>query len=160
MGELEILNVEVSLEERLLGQMAQGFQKLINNFNRTVVQLGSHFHNLRSEQSRLFNFTVKNHILEHIGADAAVVNPALVWGYPSEDFLMKVRKMVQSSIHGSGPLRAQNVMMFKYAHGLQLELLPAEPLLGWEGPEKRGCLSLQDAERKWRMREINKDSEA
>ena len=114
---------------RLSAQVARSFQKLVNNFNTIVVQLGTHFHGRESQQSRLFNFTIKNHVMEHIAVDASKINPCLVWGYPSEDFLMRVRRLVQSSAHGPSPMRIQMNVMKKYGHAMHLELLPGLPLL-------------------------------
>ena len=116
---------------RLPTGMAGAFQKLVNNYNTVIVQLGSHFHNQREVQSRLFNFTIKNHILEHIASESAHLNPTLVWGYPSEDFLMKVGKLVQSSCHGASPLKTQANVMKKYVHGLGMSLLPEHQVLVW-----------------------------
>ena len=109
--------------------MASSFRKLVNNYNSTIVQLGRYFHNRPSSEARLFNFTVKNHIMEHIALDSSTLNPALIWGYPSEDFLMKVRALVQSSCHGSSPLRTQANVMLKYSHAWQMEILSSLPLM-------------------------------
>ena len=109
--------------------MARAFQKLVNKYNTTIVQLGAHFHRHPSGMTRLFNLTVKNHILEHIGLDSGTLNPSIVWGYPSEDFLMKVRKLVQSSAHGASPMRIQRTVMHKYIHGLQMSILHTLPVL-------------------------------
>ena len=103
---------------RLSADTSRSFQRLVNNYNSVIVQLGTHFHTRPSEEARLFNFTIKNHILEHIGLDSRVLNPALVWGYPSEDFLMRVRKLVQSSCHGSPPLKTQATVMLKYSYAI------------------------------------------
>ena len=114
---------------RLPEASARAFQRLVNNFNMVVCQLAAHFHTRQSAQSRLFNFTIKNHMLEHVAMDAGVLNPSMVWGYPSEDFLMRVRKLVQASVHGSSPMRCQHVVLVKYTHAIQKELLPGLPLM-------------------------------
>ena len=67
--------------------------------------------------------------MEHIAQDAEMVNPCLVWGYPSEDFLMKVRHLVQSSVHGARAMVVQRNVMAKYVHAMELALLPQLPLL-------------------------------
>ena len=114
---------------RLSGGAGKGFQTLINNFNKIVVQLAQHIHHSTAGDSRLYNFTIKNHILEHLGIDASVLNPSLIWGYPSEDFLMRVRKLVQSSVHGSGPLRCQQQVLYKYSYALQMVMIPDMPVM-------------------------------
>ena len=72
----------------------------------------------------LFHFTVKNHILEHIGLDASHLHPQLSWAFSSEDFMLSVRKMVQSSSAGSKSVHVQTVTMRKYMWGLTQAFLP------------------------------------
>ena len=58
-----------------------------------IVELGEQAH----RAARLFNFTIKNHALEHVALDSQEVNPSWVWTFASEGFLGKVRKLVASS---------------------------------------------------------------
>ena len=103
------------------GRYLASFRTAISNYNAIIAELGRLLHH---RGIALFHFTVKNHILEHIGRDASHLHPHLSWAFSSEDFMLSVRKTVQSSSAGSKPVHIQNVTMRKYMWGLTQSLLP------------------------------------
>ena len=87
-----------------------------------IVDLGLHLHTSGGSLARLFNFTIKNHILEHIAADAGALNPTWSWVFGGEDALQRVRKLVQSCSHGSQAPLVQRKVLEKYAMALSMTL--------------------------------------
>ena len=115
---------ETSLEPtnpwRLTGHTLLLFQQACNQYNKVIVDLGQQAH----QAARLFNFTVKNHCMEHVALDAEEINPSLVWTFASEGFLGKVRQMVQCAAPGSAPGVVHRKVMFNYSRALIGTLKP------------------------------------
>ena len=103
------------------GRHLASLRLAISNYNAIIAELGRLLHH---RAIALFHYTVKNHVLEHIGVDAAHLHPQLSWAFASEDFMLSVRKMVQSSSSGSKPVHIQNVAMRKYMWSITQKLLP------------------------------------
>ena len=118
---------------RFQGRVLALFKKAINQYNMAITELGLRLHRTPGSTSRLFNFTVKNHCLEHVGEDACNLNPSWSWTFVGEDFLMKVRKLVQASAHGSRPMLVQRKVLGRYAQAMEMRLH------GWE--EKRSLVA-------------------
>ena len=93
----------------------------VRSLNRLIQALGAHFH---VQAQGLFNYTVKNHVLDHIAAESSSCNPTWAWTFSEEDFMLRVRHPVGSSAHGSTAQHLQNVVMGKWLRGFELELWP------------------------------------
>ena len=101
-------------------------QQVVAAMNQMVAALANMFH---EEGKALFHITIKSHVLLHIAQDSSRVNPLKTWCFAAEDFLQKVRLLVQHSSHGSSPIHIQNVVMTKYVRGLCMSLWPNIPVL-------------------------------
>ena len=93
----------------------------IQNYNRLVQALGAFFH---PQGIGLFNYTIKNHVMLHIGLDSDCLNPILGWSFGAEDFMQRVRHLVGASSHGSSAMHLQNNVMVKWVRGFELNLWP------------------------------------
>ena len=92
-------------------------------YNALIAELGRLLH---AQAAAMFNYTIKNHILEHVALDAQKLHPMWSWTFASEDFMMVVRKLVQSVAPGSKPVHIQNKLLNKYMRRLELHLLPPD----------------------------------
>ena len=93
----------------LTGKHLQAFRGGVQELNLILTELG-----LRSHQvAALFNYTIKNHALEHISLQASLLSPRLTWCYPQESFLQHVRRLVQSC-RMQPSLKLQGVTMCRY----------------------------------------------
>ena len=86
-----------------------------------IVELGEQAHTA----ARLFNFTIKNHALEHVALDSSELNPGWVWTFASEGFLGRVRKLVQAASPGSSPALVHKKVISNYVQALVGELVPS-----------------------------------
>ena len=102
-------------EYRLPEQAALQFKQAAYGFVQLNASLGHHFHGRRQ---LLFNFTIKFHYALHLGHIAAYINPRLAWCYSGEDFMHKIKAIVQSCDSGSPPWLVPLKVMRKYAQGL------------------------------------------
>ena len=109
--------------DRYTGETLDLFRAACNQYNKAIVELGEQAH----RAARLFNFTIKNHALEHVALDSSELNPAWCWTFASEGFLAKVRKLVQASCHGSAPGLVHKKVMKRYVKALGGALVP-----GWK----------------------------
>ena len=94
----------------------------VRSCNQLIGALGAHFHNLGHP---IFNYTVKNHVLEHVALDSDRLNPVLTWTFSAEDFMLRIRHLVAASAHGSSPIHVQNVVLQKWLRGFELGLWPS-----------------------------------
>ena len=106
--------------------VGESLVRAVRALNQLVAAVGTSFH---EKGVGLFNYTVKSHILDHLALDSMVMNPTWTWCFASEDFLQKLRTLVQASAHGSSPVHVQHVVMAKYLRGFALQLLPDRPLM-------------------------------
>ena len=106
--------------DRYSGQTLDLFRQACNQYNQIIVDLGMH----AQRAARLFNFTIKNHCLEHCALDSAQINPGWVWTFASEGFLARVRKLVQACTPGSTPSLVHKKVMRHYVKALMGALHP------------------------------------
>ena len=104
---------------RFTGETLDLFKRACNQYNKAIVELGQQAH----RAARLFNFTIKNHALEHVALDSFELNPTWTWTFPSESFLARVRKLVQAASHGSPPSLVHKKVMKNYLKALAGALL-------------------------------------
>jgi hypothetical protein len=71
----------------------------------------------------LFNFTPKFHYILHIGLVSRYINPRLGWCYSGEDFMQKIKQIVQASHSGAGPQTVVSKAILKYVQGLSLSFV-------------------------------------
>ena len=107
-------------EYRFPEQAANDFKKAAYGFVQLNTIVGHHFHDRRQ---LLFNFTIKFHYVLHLGHIAAYINPRLAWCYSGEDFMHKVKAIVQASDAGSPPWLVPLKTMRKSAQGLGMSFL-------------------------------------
>eukprot|EP00971_Amphidinium_carterae_P298110 5923600-Amphidinium_carterae.1 len=94
----------------------------------------------RFGETLLFNYTIKNHVLQHLAEDSQLLHPRgpmspttfqsyrLTWGYASEDFMMKVRSLAYGC-KTMDRFALLNSVLRKYTFGLDLLLTPERRLL-------------------------------
>lgn len=78
----------------------------------------------------LFNFTIKHHYLQHLSLICHYANPRLGLCYQGEDFMGKVKQIIQASQRGTGPAVVQKKAMLKYAQALSMTFLSQRSLRG------------------------------
>lgn len=89
------------------------------SFVQLNTQLGAFYHR---RGVLLFSHTIKMHYMCHIGLVADYINPRLGWCYAGEDFMKRIKKLVQSSAAGTGAHLVTTKAMKKYIHGVGLAL--------------------------------------
>ena len=97
------LQIEVMLSEardliKFPPAEAQKFLHLILDLLQTATALARHYNGLGQ---KLWNIVPKFHYLYHAAVNARFMNPRLVWTYSGEDYMQKIRKLVQSSCRGT-----------------------------------------------------------
>ena len=100
---------------------ALAFSKACQTLNMSLSQLRLLTHDTKVA---LWNFTIKNHVLEHISSEAAEVSPRLTWNYGAESLLMHVRRLVQGNRSQPTMFALQAVVLRKWLGGLELSLNP------------------------------------
>jgi hypothetical protein len=122
---LEMLNKMESILDnnadayRLPTVDAADFEKCCWSVMQLNTALANHYH---PQEILLFNHTVKFHYILHIGMIARYINPRIGWCYTGEDFMQKIKQVVQSCHAGAGPHLVVSKVVYKYAHGMSLDL--------------------------------------
>ena len=116
--------------------VATAFSQACRTLNLSLSQLGLLTHDLHWA---LWNFTIKNHTLEHISQDATEFNPRLGWNYASESLLMHVRTMIMANRTQASMMGLQQVVMKKWIAGFEFSLLPRRCLWDWKEGSCHGC---------------------
>ena len=103
----------LSKKERVLVRRA------IFQYNQLLTQLARHFH---SNAQAFCNFTVKNHILAHIGVNTSKsgISPRLGWCFQGEDFMSLLKSLCISSSRGVDSAFLVKKVNEKYLRGLDL----------------------------------------
>ena len=108
-------------EYRLSETNAKKFLDAVHSMNCLTTELGNFFHSQRPH-IELFNYTIKNHYLIHIALMSKYLNPSLVWCYQGEDFVGRMKILVQQCIKALPAHKVFNKAMQKYVHGLSFLL--------------------------------------
>ena len=72
-------------------KMAADFSKACQTINLSLTQLGLLSH---PGGVALWNFTIKNHCLEHVSLEGAELSPRLTWNYSSEGLMVHIRNLI------------------------------------------------------------------
>ena len=70
----------------------------------------------------VFHITIKCHYLIHIAMNAKNIHPSLAWCYNGEDFVGRMKKIIQASCRGTPPRLLTSKAMNRYIHGMGLKL--------------------------------------
>ena len=70
----------------------------------------------------LFNCTMENHYLMHLGVAARYINPLVRSCYQGETLMQVAKKMVKASAGGSSLAHKTNAAMLKYSYALGFDL--------------------------------------
>lgn len=100
-------------------EVCQNFFQQVSMFLALLTAIANHFH---AQGRFLFNVTVKAHYLKHLGAFSFYLNPRLAWNYAGEDFMQKIKNLVQGSHKGTSAQNVASKVLDKYATGLDLVL--------------------------------------
>ena len=100
---------------KMRADTAAEFSKAINDFLSILTALGNHYH---PAGEQLFNFTIKNHMLLHIGGMAVFLHPKVAWCYSGECFMQIVKRIAVSCVTGSSPTSASNKATRKFLAGM------------------------------------------
>ena len=82
--------------------------------------LGRFYSEVHRPALKLFNITIKAHLLCHCVLQAEFVNPRLGWCFYGEDFMQKMRKLLQVCAHSNGPRQAMNEVHARYRCALHV----------------------------------------
>ena len=102
---------------RLPTRVAKTFQTACFDFCRTGAALVKHFHKLTPPVA-LFNYTIKNHYVMHMGLVAQFINPSLGSCYQGEGLMQVIKQIIKASANGATPKLAANTAIKKYAFAL------------------------------------------
>jgi hypothetical protein len=95
------------------------FRDAAHAFYQINTSLARHFH---PHHIVLFHHAIKFHYALHLGLAVDYINPRLSWCYSGEDFMMKVKLIVQACYSGTAPILVPPKVMAKYIQGLGLKL--------------------------------------
>lgn len=98
---------------------AKRFEKSVFAFAQLNTDLANHFH---PRGVHLFNHTIKFHYLLHIARAAHYMNPRLSWCYSGEDYMKRIKTLVQGSCRGTAAHIVVTKAVHKYVRGLGLAL--------------------------------------
>ena len=101
------------------GQAAK-FSRARETLNLSLTELGLQSHGCAVA---LWNFTVKNHVLEHIAQECTEWSPRLTWNYGAESVLMHVRTVIQGN-RSLGAHALQSKALRHWLHGFEMGLKP------------------------------------
>ena len=104
---------------RFPSEVAKDFELSCWSFVQLNTSLAHFYH---PQHIMLFNHTIKFHYIIHIGMISRYINPRLGWCYAGEDFMKKIKTIVQGSQHGSAPSAVVPKVMQKYAQGLGMNM--------------------------------------
>lgn len=80
----------------------------------------AHFYHGRNIM--LFNLTIKFHYMLHLGLICRYINPRRTWCYVGEDFMKRMKHLIQASHYGASPVLVVSKVMRKYVLGLGLNM--------------------------------------
>jgi hypothetical protein len=86
--------------------------------------LSSHFKDLKDKHgfpSKLFNVTIKCHMLAHSALMSRHMNPRISWCYSGEDLMQKMRALTHSVVFGNVMQNVCWTMLRKYRCGMNLK---------------------------------------
>lgn len=81
--------------------------------------LANHYH---ERNIMLFNLTIKFHYMLHLGLICKYINPRRTWCYVGEDFMKRLKHLIQASHFGASPVLVVSKVMRKYVLGLGLNM--------------------------------------
>ena len=82
--------------------------------------LGKYYSEEHVPAMKLFDVTIKAHMLLHCILQAEFINPRIGWCYYGEDFMQKVQMLLQVSCLSNAPSKAMNEMGLRYSIALHL----------------------------------------
>ena len=104
--------------------------ELADEFVRTTsqyLQLTSAIARQYNEAGRkLFDVTVKHHILWHCANSSRLLNPAKSWCYMGEDNMQHCRRLASSALPGTKPQNVGSKMLSKWLRGYTLRFIPRD----------------------------------
>ena len=90
------------------------------NFLMLFSSLGTYYAEFNVPAKKLFDVTIKAHMLAHGILDAEWINPILGWCYAGEDFMFRVRRLMRGCTFNNTPDKATVAFVKKYVVGLHL----------------------------------------
>jgi hypothetical protein len=117
-----IMDEFVPGEYKLNPRQYQEFEACVFHFLAICTKLGNHFHNTRPV-TLLFNFTIKFHYLIHIAHYSKYWHPRLAWCYAGEDFMARIKKIVQGAHRGTVPWLVVGKVVQRYARGMGYKMV-------------------------------------
>ena len=77
---------------------------------------------------KLFNVTVKLHMMVHVAIFARFIHPCLAWCYVHEDYMLYIRRLCQRNVHGSSQALTSRKMMEHFLQAKHIGMAPRELL--------------------------------
>jgi hypothetical protein len=87
--------------------------------------IAEHFHT-QKPPLKLFDVTIKFHILIHAALFAYGINPCVTWNYMGEDMMKKMKVLVQANTRGTKWLDVGDKVIDQYVQGMDFLLDPDE----------------------------------
>ena len=103
----------------LLPADARALQTHCWEFAKRITSLIKYYHPL---DINLFHFTIKTHLLLHIGLCSSYINPVLCACDQGEDMMKVVKRLLKSSADGCNMKQSVNKAMTKYVRGISFDL--------------------------------------
>jgi hypothetical protein len=82
--------------------------------------LGRYYSEVHEPAMKLFDVTIKAHMLCHCVLQAEFVNPRLGWCYYGEDFMQKMHKLLQCCCLSNAHVGAMNESLLRYSVALHI----------------------------------------
>ena len=97
------------------------FQAKTFDFLNLSSAIAEHFHTLKPPL-KLFNVTIKFHILIHATIFAYGINPCVTWNYMGEDMMRRMKPLIQANTRGTKWLDVGNKVVEQYVQGMDFLL--------------------------------------
>lgn len=118
-----VLDAHPPREPILSADGAATFVRASWTFLALFTALARHF--VFDHGRKLFNVTIKAHMLAHLALRAAEgLNPRTAWCFMGEDYMAHMRRLAQSCARGTGETKLSLKMLAKYRWGLHFTLQP------------------------------------
>ena len=106
---------------RLQKTPARKLEEHCFEFCRVEATLVRHFHQ-QVPPIQVFNYTIKNHYMMHLGLVAGYINPSLGSCYQGEALMQTVKFILRACANGANPRTASNTAIRKYAYAIAFEM--------------------------------------
>ena len=109
--------------DKLPRQEAAEFQSSAWLYAKCQNAAARHYGSLAGGSLMIFDVTIKTHQMLHGALRAGHLNPRHGWNFAGEDFMGKMKELMQSCVRGNNPGASVIKLMDKYSYALHYQLL-------------------------------------